>query len=244
MSLLLLNIGNTHTQVALSRAPGRVRLLGTVATADLKPGRLPALLARHRRLPVLAACVVPRVRRLLAEQGLRVTWLSAKLDLGLDFSGVDSRTVGADRVANAVAAAAELPLPAVVLDCGTAVTTVVVDRRRRFLGGAIMPGRRLARAALAQGTGQLPLVALTPRAGRALGRNTVEAIRAGVDQGVLGAAARLATLARQQFRSPLSVVAVGGDRRFFASQLDGVALGPPDFTLRGLAHAAARLGLV
>ncbi len=242
MAVLLANIGNTHVELALCEGQEFIRV-ETRPTAELLAGRTPSLLSDQPEVPLLAACVVPEFKTHWASPERRIIWLNAEMDLGIDFSPVDNSTLGADRVANAVAASAELELPAIILDCGTAVTTEILDEQRRFLGGAILPGRRLTRQALAAGTGQLPLIDLTDSAPPVLGANTQEALRAGIDSGLLGGVDRILRETRKLLTGPVTVLAVGGDREFFAANLEGVGCGPADFTLRGLAHAAQRLGL-
>ena len=130
--LTLLNIGNTHAQPAIWH-DGYLELLPRIPTSELTWERLP------QEYPVAAASVVPKASARLAGHG--IYFLSA-YDCGglIDFSRVDPTTLGADRVANAIAAAEFYPLPALVVDCGTAITIEIVDERRRFLGGAIAPG--------------------------------------------------------------------------------------------------------
>ncbi len=238
----LVNIGNTHTQIG--QAEGlRVRLVREAATADLLAGRLRGELALCQG-PCLAACVVPAAREALSEAlpGREVVYLDAGRVTEVSFALVDASTLGADRIANAVAAACEIGGPVVVLDCGTCVTTEAVDAQRQFRGGAILPGRALLRRALHEHTGQLPLVDLGPDRPAALGTATRDAIRAGVDLGILGAVERVLAESRAALGAPgCPAVAVGGDAAFFCRHLGGVTPGPALFTLRGLARVAARL---
>lgn len=237
----LLNIGNTHTQVGgLER--GRASLLERLPTADILAGRLPAALERPEG-PCLAACVVPRARAVIeaARPAPGVVFLSPDMVTEVSFALVDASTLGADRIANAVAAA-EKGGPVLVLDCGTCVTTEAVDGRGCFRGGAILPGRALLRQALHAHTGQLPLVPLQGACPSALGPCTRDAILAGVDLGVLGAVQRIVADSRATLGAPdCPVVAVGGDAPFFCQHLPGLVPGDELFTLRGLARVARRL---
>jgi type III pantothenate kinase len=241
---ILINLGNTHCQLA-AWAAGRLGARERCPTAALRePGWTAPLLAAHPGWPLVIASVVPAARDALAQAaGERpLHWLIAAADTGLDFSAVDPTTLGADRVANALAAAHHCPLPAIVVDCGTAITTEVVSADRRFLGGAILPGRALARRALHTGTGQLPAIPLEDDCPAALGRNTRDALRAGIDLGLLGAVRHLVQeSSRALGGAGLPALAVGGDRHFFARHLDLLQAGDDDFTLHGLAAWAARL---
>ena len=238
----LLNIGNTNTQIA-GLADGRPAAPAVVATDGLRAGTLPPCVGTALSGPCLVASVVPAVSaRLRAAACAEVVFLHADLVCEVDFSGVDASTLGADRVANAVAAAVEIAGPALVLDCGTCVTTEAVDGARRFRGGAILPGRRLWRQALRDHTGQLPEIPLRFECPTALGTCTADAIAAGVDLGILGAVERLVAESRAKLGAPsCPVVVVGGDAGYFCRHLAGVTAGGADFTLRGLAHVAVRV---
>lgn len=223
--LTLLNIGNTHTQVGIYH-DGEIELQAPLATAELTWGKLP------QNYPVAAASVVPAISRRLAGHG--IFFLSAQTCDGLiDFSLVDSSTLGADRVANAIAAAAFYPLPALIVDCGTAITIEIVDEQRRFLGGAIAPGRKLMRKILSCGTAQLPEVPFPESLPDHPGRNTVEAIQFGVDRGAIGLVRELLTASRTNI--PIkSYLVTGGDAALFAAALPELTPTPPDFTLQGI----------
>jgi type III pantothenate kinase len=238
----LLNIGNTHTQIG-RLSGGQVTLVRRVETAGIVDGELPAELGALRG-PCLAACVVPAaVAVLRAAAATRdVVYLDAAMAAEVDFARVDATTLGADRVANAVAALSAYGGPVIVLDCGTCVTTEVVDGQKCFCGGAILPGRSMLRRALHEHTGQLPLVELAQECPAALGACTREAILAGVDLGILGAVERLLADSRQRLAAEsCPVVAVGGDAAFFRRHLGLLTPGDELFTLRGLAVVAARL---
>lgn len=120
--------------------------------------------------------------------------------------------VGADRLLAAWGAQAGHGTPLVVVDLGTATTVDAVAADGAFLGGAILPGLELGRAALAGGTAQLPDIPLTAPTG-AIGRDTVAAMRSGVVLGHLGAIRELVTRIAAELTSGgarPTVVATGG----------------------------------
>ena len=63
--------------------------------------------------------------------------------------------MGADRVADAVAALAQYPVPLVIVDMGTATTISVLDDKKRYIGGMILPGVRISLDALTSRASQL-----------------------------------------------------------------------------------------
>ena len=233
--LFLLNIGNTHAQPGIWNGK-MLKLLPRIPTAELRPDQLPA------DLPVAAATVVPETRRMLDRENL--FWLTPQNASGcVNFNYVDSSTLGADRVANAVALAEFYPLPALVVDCGTAITLEIVDAERVFRGGAIAPGRRLMRRALAQETAQLPEIPFSTELPERAGNGTVESIRFGVDRGAVGLVRELVEAAAQPYGGvgSMRVIATGGDAPFFAAALPFLELAPEEFTHHGIRLAGGVL---
>lgn len=240
----LINIGNTNIEFTVwdGQCIGDVQCLQTAQI--LHDVSVLDGYCRPKNRPIVIACVVPEARKRFEHHfdADHLIWLSSDHELGLDFSLVDRRTIGADRLANAVAACCEPQLPVIVLDCGTAITVDIVDSRRRFLGGSIMPGRQLLRTALANGTGQLPMVGFAENLPQPIGTTTADAIRSGLDLGVIGAVQRVLDDSRGVLASPsIPVIVVGGDREYFARHLANVRRGPDSFTLLGLGRVANRL---
>lgn len=224
-----LNIGNTHTQILAVEQDGG-RTVHTVPTADFDPASLPD------NAEVFAACVVAEKTDALTARGCRMATPEAASKF-VDFSLVDASTLGQDRVANAVSLTAKAVLPAISVDFGTCITAEVVDDQRRFLGGAIFPGRTLARRALNLYTSKLPFVELADELPQNLGTNTADAIRMGTDAAAIDAVAGFLVRVERMLGKRPTVYACGGDRAFFlrAQELaDRMRDGGDDFTLRGI----------
>lgn len=117
--------------------------------------------------------------------------------------------IGADRVADAVAARALYGQPVVVVDFGTATNIEVVDRDGAFAGGVIAPGVETSASALFSHANRLSAIELEdPHT--AIGGNTAQAIQAGI---VYGEADRVDGLVRRIFEQlgyEAPVVATGG----------------------------------
>lgn len=96
------------------------------------------------------------------------------LKTGLNIKLDNPASLGADRVADTVAAISEYPLPLLVVDMGTATTMSVINEKEEFIGGAIMPGLRLSLEALSSKASLLPHIDLIPPKS-VIGRNTVDA---------------------------------------------------------------------
>jgi pantothenate kinase type III len=178
------------------------------------------------------------VRQFLEERGVRVR---IDPDPGIENRCSPPESVGRDRLYAAAGAAELFGRSCVVVDAGTALTVDalrVLGTERAFLGGTIAPGPLLLSRALAQWTARLPFVDPRPPA-CALGRNTEEAIRAGVGIGFRGAARELVEgiVAETGLLDPLIVV-TGGAREHL--------LVPTPFTRRALAevHDLVHRGLL
>lgn len=226
--MFLLDIGNTHTRLAESSG-AEIRIIGTVATADLTLDSLPLT------GDIAAASVDPSASGRLSGRGINFITADNCGKL-VDFSTYRG-VIGADRVANVIAAAEFYELPALVIDCGSAITCEMVDDCRRFRGGAIAPGRMLMRNALGNGTAQLPDVEISSKLPETPGLGTVDAIRWGVDGGALGIIRELS----ERFSRELdfrSVILTGGDAGFFAEFFPDWQIAPDDFTLQGIRLAA------
>ncbi|MBR4254146.1 MAG: type III pantothenate kinase [Lentisphaeria bacterium] len=225
-----LNIGNTHTQI-LYIAPDRLNFSDTVNTADFSP----EMIHTDDLSFIGAACVVERLFPVLKDINARMVTPEAASKF-VDFSLVDTSTLGQDRIANAVHLTRRAVLPAVSLDFGTCITAEVVDDQKRFLGGAIFPGRTLTRRALNLYTSKLPVVELADELPPCPGANTVDAIRLGTDAAAVDAVAGFLARVEKMLGCRPTVYACGGDRAFFlrAPELAGMTDGGDDFTLRGV----------
>ena len=224
----VLDIGNTHTRIALWE-DGKFTSIKVVDTAALD-------CCDFSSVPAVAACVCAEVRQKLEKCGITfISALNQKSDV--DFSLVDCSTLGADRVANAAALAEFYPLPGAVIDCGTAITLELVDEHKRFAGGAIAPGRALMRSSLARGTSLLPESGLLEAIPTEPGRNTLDAIGFGVGCGAKGVVRELAEAAKRHLNIK-TLILTGGDAEFFRPVLPDAIVPGIEFTLQGVRLAA------
>ena len=166
--------------------------------------------------------------------------LQAGVKTGLRVKYRNPLEVGADRIANAIAATQRHPgRDCIVVDCGTATTFDVVTATGDYLGGAILPGIGVSAETLSSRTARLPSVEIT-RPEVALGRSSVESIQAGLYFGHVGAIRQLSgELIREAFAgSKPVIVATGGFSRMFESEklFDEIV---PELVLYGLKHAVS-----
>ena len=160
--------------------------------------------------------------------------------LGIKLRVKKPAQVGADRVLNALAAHERGKGAAVVIDFGTATTFDCVSPRGDYLGGAILLGPNTAAAALHEKTAQLPLVSVR-RPRRAVGKDTVECIEAGLYFGYLGMIKEVLRLSLGELGGRPRVLATGGLARLFVNDLPRGIEVVSDLTLQGLRIAHERI---
>lgn len=146
---------------------------------------------------------------------------------------VDRQEVGADRIANAVAAARRHRLPAVIVDLGTATTVDAVAKDGTYLGGAIAPGVMTSLQALLSRAARLSQVELyiPPKA---IGQTTADCLRVGVLHGTAGQVDRLVECIRAELGEEAIVIATGGFAEWVAPVSRTVEVIDGDLTLYGL----------
>ncbi|WP_250464347.1 type III pantothenate kinase [Microbulbifer litoralis] len=241
MSTLELDIGNTRTKWRLRESSGAV-LRGVASTAELKSGGLPSGLLQLCPQRVRAANVAgPAAAAALAG------WVQSQLGLVLELARVDSpcagvtcayrdpRRLGVDRWLALLAAHRRDPGPALVVDCGSAVTIDLLGAGGRHLGGYILPGLAAMRGALYRDTDAVKVAErLEPGMSLAPGRDTDSAVNRGLPMMVLGAIDRaLRELVASGGPEP-GLWLTGGDGRFFSSLCDRPHQLVPELVLDGL----------
>jgi type III pantothenate kinase len=141
--------------------------------------------------------------------------------------------VGADRIVNAVAAFAQWPDGAVVVDFGTATTFDVVTNKGEYAGGIIAPGLIVSADALFRATAKLPRVEIA-RPKSAVGKNTVSSIQAGLLFGYAGMVDALVERIRAEVDFSPHIVATGGLAQLVARESSTIQDCDELLTLRGL----------
>jgi type III pantothenate kinase len=227
--MLVVDAGNSSIKVAVVARPGgKPRVLASLSHAQA--GRVRALCRALRPRSAWTSCVVPALAPDLQRACPAMRFIGPDTPLGFSCA-VDRRTVGADRLANMAQAARRFGSNVLVADFGTAATFDLLDDAGRFAGGAIAPGLQIFAGTLERGTAQLPRpVVQAPRT--FAGKNTAEALRAGVAGGYAGLVRHLAAnLAGRTTR----LVFTGGDARAVARLADLRVVVDPLWTLRGIA---------
>ncbi len=143
------------------------------------------------------------------------------------------REIGADRIANAVAARELFGGPAVVVDFGTATSFDVVDRDGAFIGGAIAPGVSTATDALVEKAARLPDVEVLPT-GTAIGASTIASLRAGIVFGFAGQVDAIVARIVGELGGEVTTIATGGVAPAVLDACTSIEHHDPWLTLKGL----------
>jgi type III pantothenate kinase len=142
-------------------------------------------------------------------------------------------TLGKDRLAAAVGANELFPdQNLLIIDAGTAITYDLVSEKNQYIGGNISPGLEMRFKALNHFTGKLPLVGYKDDF-EMIGRNTIDAIRAGVQNGILYEIAQTIDFFNRNYRN-LHIIMTGGDSNFFDKKLNYSIFVHFNLTLIGL----------
>ena len=149
--------------------------------------------------------------------------------------------VGADRIANTVAAAHLFGRDTVVVDLGTATTYDCITADGVFLGGVIAPGILAGEEWLAGRTAKLPRVAFRPPE-RVIGRRTETCLQSGIFYSAVDAVDGLVSRIVEEWRRPnVHIVATGGHATAVAPHSRLIAEVAPHLTLVGLQLAGTHL---
>jgi type III pantothenate kinase len=190
---------------------------------------------------IILSSVVPSLVRPFTEMlpglfnGTKITIVGPDIYPKLPIKILNPYEIGADLVANAVAAYQKFGKLTTVIDFGTALTFTTIGKNAEIKGVAIAPGLHTAVAALAGGTAQLPQIHLTPPPS-VLGENTVHAIQSGIVYGFTGLVDSMIERTQQELGEKLTVVATGGLSSVIAPLTKNIKNIEQLLTLNGLAE--------
>jgi type III pantothenate kinase len=258
--LLAVDVGNTNTVLGLFRGDALVAHWRISTDPRRMADQYAVLLAELLELDgleppdhAIVSSVVPPTDRELV-RALRVRYRADATVVShrevaplLRIETERPAEVGADRLVNAVAALRYEGDAFVVVDFGTAATFDLVIRPNRLLGVALAPGPLIAAEALFERASKLPRVDLTAP-DRAVGRNTVDALRSGLVFGyaemVDGMVARIEREAREEIGQDgrLRVIATGGVADVVGPHARRIERVDPLLTLDGLRVIAEKAG--
>ncbi|MBE6468905.1 MAG: type III pantothenate kinase [Coriobacteriaceae bacterium] len=247
--LLAIDMGNTQTALGLFDGDELVRSWRMPTDCTFTKDEVHMRLLGYFTMHGLTVDAVDAMAFAGVVPDLLRAWQLVAEELGAAFVQVGAGTaaytlvdaanpseVGADRIANATAAATLYGAPSIVVDFGTATNVDVVDERGAYIGGAIAPGIRVGLDALTARAARLASVPLEAP-GAAIGRNTVAAVQSGTVVGAAAMAEGLVGRIRRELGpagAGSCVIATGGLAGVVASCTDVFDVVDPQLTLKGI----------
>ena len=198
--LLAIDVGNSNTSVGLFDRDKQLRFLASLdtdsrKTADQISIDLMNLFALyHFRFEdvtgAILCSVVPPLNFMMEKALARLLGkppmvVGPGVRTGLNIRLAVQSQVGADIVADAVAALEKFEPPIVTIDMGTATTIGVISEGRNYEGGMLLPGVNVSLEALSRRAAQLPAISLQhPKV--LIGKTTEDCMRSGIVYGTAG----------------------------------------------------------
>lgn len=244
--ILTFDIGNTDTTLGIfdgeslfahwriSTHPERTvdeygLLLRTILRESQADGRIQGA-AVASVVPPLTHSLTEACRRHIDTPALSID-ANSHLPIRLDVD--EPLSVGADRIANTLAAARLFHVDTIVVDLGTATTYDCITADGVFIGGVIAPGLRSGAETLTRRTARLPRVDLEPPPS-VIGRRTETALQSGILFGAVDAIDGIVRRIRDEWGNQPLVVATGGLAPLIAPRCATVDRVEPFLTLHGL----------
>lgn len=249
--LLVVDVGNTQTVIGLYESDDSVELsdhwrIATSAerTADEYGLMFEQFLAQRDLVledaisGLAIASVVPRVTATLRRMssrylGFEPLIVGPGVRTGMPILYENPKEVGADRIADAVAAYDLYGGPTIVVDFGTATTVEVISGEGEYMGGAIAPGIEISLDALYDRAAGLRRVELAEPPKSVIGRNTTESIQAGAVYGAVAMVDGLCQRVKDEL-GPCTVISTGGLGSLIAPLSSSIDHHEPWLMLHGL----------
>jgi type III pantothenate kinase len=200
--VLAFNIANRHIIFGGFEAEQGIRFVSKIATDDRKTEEQYAVDLRdilqlyNISLAEIQGAVISSVVPALSPiirgaiellTDCAVILVSTGVKTGLNIKTDNPKQLGSDIVCGAVWAKNAGKIPAILVDLGTATTVTAIDRNGVLIGYGIMPGMGISLQALREHAAQLPSIGIDCLCPKAIGKNTVDAMTAGIFYGSAGA---------------------------------------------------------
>ena len=247
--LLAIDVGNSTTSVGLFDKDKTLRFLAYLDTDSRKTADQISIdlmnlftLYHYNYADVTGAIlcsVVPPLNFMMQKALTRLLGkppmvVGPGVKTGLNIRLAVQTQVGADIVADAVAALEKFAPPIITIDMGTATTIGVISEGRNYEGGLLLPGVNVSLEALSRRAAQLPAISLQyPKA--LIGKNTEDCMRSGIVYGTAGMLDGIIDRIREEFPGKtVSIVATGGNAPFIVKFCRNQILYDKTLLMKGL----------
>ncbi|HIS74697.1 TPA: type III pantothenate kinase [Candidatus Galligastranaerophilus intestinavium] len=248
--LLVVDIGNTNTNLGVFSDDNKLKSSWNISS-DIKRfedeyGILILSLLQNSNITqhingaIISSVVAPLTqtykKALKKYLNIDAFVLSHKAKLPVNIDLEQPKEAGADRLANASAAAVYYKLPAIVIDLGTATSFDIVDKDRNFIGGLIAPGLKIQAKSLSQFTSKLPKLKIeAPK--NAIGKDTISAMLSGIVRGHAAMIDGMVKACEKELGERATVIATGGYSSVLFDNMErGFDYINPNLTLEGLKY--------
>ena len=221
--ILAVDIGNTNIVVG-GFDKDKIAFVERISTDTLKT-ELEYVVQFHALMEIydlkseqfrgaIISSVVPPLNHILVSAikkfyGIDAMLVGPGVKTGINIQMDNPASVGADLIVNAVAGLEKYGYPLIMIDMGTATTISVLDDKKNYIGGTIMPGVRVSLDSLVNRTSQLPKIALEAPA-KVVGRNTIDCMKSGIIMGQAASMDGMIDRIWKELGYETKIVATGG----------------------------------
>lgn len=246
--LLVIDIGNTEIVLGLfvnEALRSHWRLSSTINRTSDEYWILFTTWCRQMRIDVkdikgtVICSVVPSLSSAIAEFSTRYLnldplFITSETNTGLNILYDTPRTVGADRICNAVAGFDAYGGPLIVVDFGTATTFDVVSEKGEYVGGIIALGVMGSSHELHRIAAKLPRVNLEFPS-KVVGNTTESSMQSGIMWGTVALIEGLIDrISNEMNWKTKHVIATGGISEIFSKKCRKIDASLPFLTLNGM----------
>ena len=251
---IAIDIGNTLTVIGLYKKDSLIancRLKSTLPWTENKIfTRIHSLLneAGFNKKEVTGigiSSVVPNLTKVYAAMAKKYFFqksmiVSTELNLGINILYDNPKTLGADRICNAIAGYSKYGGPLIIIDFGTATTYDVIASNGDYLGGVIAPGIETSAISLHKRTAKLPqlLGEKLHLPETVISTNTISSMQTGILWGAIdsmtGMVNRIQKELHKRQLKTATVIATGGFSTFVSEQTRLIQHVEPALVLDGI----------
>lgn len=221
--LLVIDVGNTNMALGVYDGPQLVTSWRLTTNRERTVDELGILCRNLFNLAglefrvveaIVISSVVPTLNFPLRKMAatyfqIEPLFIDAATPTGMPIRYDNPMDVGADRIADGVAALAKYGRPCVVVDFGTATTLDVISKEGEYLGGIIAPGIAISAEALFLRAAKLPRVDIA-HPSSVIGTSTVSSIQSGLYYGYISLVDGLLERLLTELGEQTKVIATGG----------------------------------